>query len=78
MMDKSFRSTSYFSGGNMETRHRPYYCYLSKGIPTIVEDEPDNFLELPGCYLTHCPNIQVAEMTYQANLKIMQWRTMGK
>ncbi|MCG8334471.1 MAG: hypothetical protein MJE63_08130 [Proteobacteria bacterium] len=59
----------------METRHRPFYCYLNKGEPTIVETKPENFMDLPYHYKTHCPNIEVAKMAYQTNLKIMQWRT---
>jgi hypothetical protein len=62
-------------GGLMEPRHRSFYCYLNKGIPIIVETRPDNFGELPYHYKTHCPNIEVAKMAYQTNLKIMQWRT---
>ncbi len=58
----------------METRHRPYYCYISKGVPTVVEDRPDNFKDLPYFYQAQCPNIEIAKLAYQTNLKIMQWR----
>jgi len=59
----------------METRYRPFYCYLNKGTPIIVETRPENFGDLPYHYKTHCPNLEVAKMTYETNLKIMQWRS---
>ena len=58
----------------MKTNYRPFYCYLNNGVPTILEDKPDNFSSLPYFYQTHCPNIEVAKLAYQTNLKIMQWR----
>ncbi|MBU2512381.1 hypothetical protein KJ966_13685 [bacterium] len=60
----------------METRYRPYYCYLNRGVPIVVENKPENFTSLPYSYQTQCPNIEVAKMTYQTNLKIMQWRSV--
>lgn len=61
----------------METRYRPYYCYLENGIPKIKEERPDNFADLPFNYQTNCPNAEVAKKTYQTNLRIMQWRNAG-
>lgn len=58
----------------MEPLFRPYYCYLNKGTPIITEYKPENFSALPFHYLTHCPNIEVAKMAYNTNLKIMRWR----
>lgn len=60
----------------MESLHKPYYCYLDKGVPTILEDKPDDFSNLPYPYQTHCPNLEIAKMAYQTNLKIMQWRSV--
>ncbi len=59
----------------METRHKPFYCYLNKGTPIVLENKPEDFINLPYRYQTHCPNIEVAKMAYQTSLKIMQWRT---
>ena len=59
----------------MERRHKPFYCYLNKGTPIIVETRPENFGDLPCSYKAHCPNLEVAKLAYQTNLKIMQWRT---
>ena len=59
----------------METRHKPFYCYLNKGVPIILDKKPEGFINLPYNYQTHCPNIEIAKLAYQTNLKIMKWRT---
>lgn len=60
----------------MELLHKPYYCYLEKGVPTILEDKPEDFANLPYPYQTHCPNLEIAKLAYQTNLRIMQWRSI--
>ncbi|MCP4753494.1 MAG: hypothetical protein GY866_21600 [Proteobacteria bacterium] len=58
----------------METRFQPYYCYINDGNPVVLDKEPDGFWQLPGRYSVFCPNQTIAEMAYQANLRIMEWR----
>lgn len=59
----------------MEFRQNAYYCFLKQGCPVILEDEPENFTDLPYSYMAHCPTAEIAKMTYQTNLRIMEWRT---
>lgn len=59
----------------METKYHSFYCYLQAGNPVILEQEPQDFDELPYSYTTYCPNSEIAEMTYRTNLKIMNWRS---
>jgi hypothetical protein len=54
--------------------YQSYYCYLNKGIPTVKEDKPKDFTDLPYHYTTYCPSGEVAKIIYQANLKIMKLR----
>ncbi len=60
--------------GIMVQKLQSYYCYLNQGNPVVVEKEPENFNQLPFNYATHCPNSEIAQMTYRTNLKIREWQ----
>ena len=61
----------------MEPKYHSFYCYLQDSRPVVVEKEPENFKDLPYPFTTYCPSNKVAEMTYQANLRIMKLRSNG-
>jgi hypothetical protein len=59
----------------MKTNYLFYYCFLKQGLPRILETKPSDFEKLRSCYVACCPNIEIAELTYRANLKIRQWQS---
>jgi len=62
----------------MDAKLKSFYCYLNNGNPVILKKEPENFSNLPYYYATFCPNLEIASMTYQTNLKIREWRAVDK
>ncbi len=58
----------------MKTRYESYYRYLNNQKPIVEKRRPDNFTALPGSYVVHCPNDEIAAMMYRTILKISLWR----
>jgi hypothetical protein len=54
---------------------KTFYCYIKQGEPKILASEPENFNELPGNHKINSPNLDIAELTFKANLKIKEWQT---
>lgn len=59
----------------MDPKFHAYYCYLNQGAPVILDEEPENFSQLPYNFTTLCPNFEIARMAYKTNLRIMKWRS---
>ena len=49
-----------------------YYCYVSQGEPVIKEEKPENFESLPFWKFEMAPNITVAGMIYESDLRTMR------
>lgn len=64
------------NGGKMsENKSKSFYCYLYQGSPVAVEEEPENFKQLPCHYSTMCPNEGIAKMVYKTHLRITAWQS---
>jgi len=59
----------------MDSKFQAYFCYLNQGTPVILDQEPENFSQLPYNFTTLCPNFEIARMAYRTNLRIMRWRS---
>ena len=58
----------------MLPNYQSYYCYLSEGHRVIVDQEPENFTTMPYHATVNCPNLDIAKLTYEVELRIKNWR----
>ena len=56
---------------------KPFYCWIEKGEKIVTDQEPEGFHELPNRQVFIAVNQSVAEMTYSANLRILDWQSIN-